>query len=224
MYPDRYKRNFPAISEAEQEILKSKTVSVIGCGGLGGNIIDSLARVGVGCIRVIDCDEFSESNLNRQLLSSEKNLGKRKAKEAAKRIKLINSEVKVKVVDKMLCKENAVKILKGSDIVVDAMDNIEGRFIAADACAELGIYFIHGAISGWCAQASTVAPGSDFLSKIYPRDVKLSPPSVLSFAPGFAAGVQVSETLKVLLGYEDTLENKLFIADLKNDTFNVIDF
>lgn len=224
MYPERYKRNFPSITEEEQELLKTKTVSVIGCGGLGGNLIENLARLGVGCIRVIDCDEFSESNLNRQLLATEKNLGKRKAGEAAKRVRLINSEVKVETADALLCKENAVNILKGSDLVMDAMDNIEGRFIAADACAELGIYFIHGAISGWCAQASTVAPGSGFLDKLYPKGIRLDPPSVLSFAPGFAAGVQTAEAVKVLLGRDDTLENKLFIADLKSDSFNVIEF
>ncbi len=221
---ERYKRNIPSISEEEQEILKTKTVSVVGCGGLGGNLIENLARLGVGCIRVIDCDAFSESNLNRQLLSTEKNLGKRKAKEAAKRVRQINSEVKVKVIDRMMTGENAEKMLKGSDLVLDAMDNIEGRFIAADACEKLGIYFIHGAISGWCAQASTIAPGSGFLDKIYPRNLKAKPPSVLSFAPGFAAGIQTAEALKVLLGKEDTLENKLFIADLKCGSFNVIDF
>lgn len=224
MFPDRYKRNIPSISEEEQEILKTKTVSVVGCGGLGGNLIENLARIGIGTIRVIDCDGFSESNLNRQLLSTEKNLGKRKAREAAKRVRLVNSEVKVKVVDKMLTADNAVKLLKGSDLVLDAMDNIEGRFFAADACEKLGIYFIHGAISGWCAQASTVAPGSGFLEKIYPRDLKAAPPSVLSFAPGFAAGVQTAEAVKVLLGKEDTLENKLFIADLKSCSFHVIEF
>ena len=224
MIQERYKRNFPSIREEEQELLKTKTVSIIGCGGLGGNLIENMARLGVGCIRVIDCDEFSESNLNRQLLSTEKNLGRRKAAEAAKRIRAVNSEVKVKVIDRMLTAENAVKILKGSDLVLDAIDNIEGRFIAADACAALGIYFIHGAISGWCAQASTVAPGSGFLDKIYPRNLKAQAPSVLSFAPGFAAGVQTAEALKVLLGKEDTLENKLFIADLKSCSFQVIEF
>lgn len=220
---ERYVRNFPSISEEEQQILLGKTVSVIGCGGLGGHIIDEIARIGVGCIRVIDCDEFSESNLNRQLLSTEKNVGKRKAKEAAKRIKAVNSSVKVKVIDKALTAENAVSILKGSDIVIDALDNVEGRLIAEDACEKLGLYFIHGAVAGWCGQASTVAPGSGFLEKIYPKDSKLKAPSVLSFGPDLVAAIQAAEAIKVLLGRGDTLEGKLLMADLLNLTFETVE-
>ena len=95
---ERYTRNFPAISPEEQEILKEKTVTVIGCGGLGGYLINGAARLGIGKLRLIDCDVFSESNLNRQLFCTEKNLGKSKAQEAAKAVKIINSEVKAEAI------------------------------------------------------------------------------------------------------------------------------
>jgi len=221
---ERYKRNYPSISEDDQEILKTKCVAVIGCGGLGGHIIDCLARIGIGKLILIDCDNFSESNLNRQLLSTEENLGKPKADEAKKRVKSVNSNIETIVVNQMLNKENAGKILSKADIVIDALDNIEGRLIAEDACEKLNLYFIHGAVSGWCAQASTVAPGSHFLEKLYPQGVKVSPPSVLSFVPDFAASIQVSETIKVLLGKEAELEGKLLLADLSNMSFNIIPF
>ena len=220
---ERYIRNFPAISEEDQQELKNKTVAVVGCGGLGGYLINGLARIGIGKIKLIDCDTFSESNLNRQLLCTEENLGKSKAAEASLAVAKINSNVKTEVYIARLSKDNAKNILEGSDIVMDALDNIEGRLVAEKACEELGIYFIHGAAAGWRSQVSTVAPGSKTLEKIYPQGKKTSPPPVLPFAPGLTANIQLSEALKVLLGRENTLENKLFISDLEHDVFSVID-
>ena len=82
MESERYKRNIPAITKSDQESLKEKSVAVVGCGGLGGFVIEALARLGVGSLRLIDADSFSESNLNRQLYATEKNIGKSKAKAA----------------------------------------------------------------------------------------------------------------------------------------------
>ena len=160
---ERYSRNYPAISEEDQETLKSKTVTVIGCGGLGGYLINGAARLGVGKLRLVDCDVFSESNLNRQLFCNESNLGKSKAKEAAKAVAKINSGIQAEALDSMLTGENAYELLKGSDLVLDALDNIDGRLVAERACAKLGIYMIHGAAAGWLCQAGTIAPGSAFL-------------------------------------------------------------
>ena len=223
MTMDRYARNFPALTPEEQEILKTKTVTVLGCGGLGGYLINGAARLGVGRLRLIDCDVFSESNLNRQLFCTEKNLGKSKAKEAAKAVAAINSEVGAEALDCKMTEENAGELLKGSDLVLDALDNIEGRLIAEHACEELGIYLIHGAAAAWCSQAGTVAPGSRFFEKIYPKEAKLKPPAVLSFAPGFTANVQLSEMLKKLLGREASLEGKLLIADLEQMRINIVE-
>ena len=223
MNDERYSRNFPSISREEQEILSTKTVAVIGCGGLGGYLINGLARIGIGKIKLIDCDTFFESNLNRQLLCTEENLGKSKAAEASLAVAKINSNVKTEVYIARLSKDNAKNILEGSDIVMDALDNIEGRLVAEKACEELGIYLIHGAAAGWRSQVSTVAPGSKTLEKIYPQGKKTSPPPVLPFAPGLTANIQLSEALKVLLGRDNTLENKLFISDLEHDVFSVID-
>ena len=220
---ERYSRNIPAISKEEQEILKNKTVTVIGCGGLGGYLINGAARLGVGKIRLIDCDVFSESNLNRQLFCTEKSLGKSKADEAAKAVALINSEVKAEAINCKVSEENAGVLLKGSDIVLDGFDNIEGRLAAEHACEELGIYFVHGAAAGWYCQASTVAPGKRHLEKIYKQTSKTDPPSVLTFAPGLTANIQLSEMLKVLVGQKPSLEGKLLIADLQHMTFNTVE-
>ena len=220
---ERYSRNYPAVSEEEQALLKTKTVCVIGCGGLGGYVINALARIGVGKLILIDCDVFSESNLNRQLINREDNLGKGKAEEAAFFVKSINSEVETVSFHQMLTEDNAEDLLDGADVVVDALDNIKGRLTAERACEKLGLYFVHGAAAGWRSQVSVIAPGSRSLEKIFPAGLKAKPPAVLPFAPGFTASVQVSETLKLLLGREDTLEGKLFMADLQHMTFATVE-
>ena len=220
---ERYSRNLPSISREEQEALKNKTVTVIGCGGLGGYLINGAARLGVGRLRLIDCDTFSVSNLNRQLFCTENALGKNKADEAAKAVAAINSEVKTEVFGCRLTEENALKLLETSDLVLDGLDNIEGRLAAERACEELGIYFIHGAAAGWYCQASSVAPGSRSIEKIYKKTEKTDPPSVPVFAPGLTANIQLSEMLKLLLWKKASLDGKLLIADLLHMTFNTVE-
>lgn len=91
----RYVRNVPALSEAECELLRRKRVLVVGCGGLGGHLIDMLARIGIGSLRVVDGDAFEPSNLNRQLLSEVSLLGVGKAQTAAERVRRVNPNVAV---------------------------------------------------------------------------------------------------------------------------------
>ena len=132
---ERYSRNIPAVSEEDMRKLKSSRAFVAGCGGLGGFIIEYLARMGVGAITVVDGDEFSESNLNRQLLSKVSNMGVNKALTAAERIKDINPDVSVRAVPEFLTKENAASLLADADVVMDALDNVSSRHILEDAAA-----------------------------------------------------------------------------------------
>ena len=157
----RYARNIPALSEEECLLLRQKRVIVVGCGGLGGHIIDQLARIGIGFLRVVDGDVFEETNLNRQLLSEVSLLGAGKATAAADRVHRVNPQVQVDAVAEFLTKENAPQLLTDCDIVVDALDNIPSRKLLAAACAEAGIPYIYGAISGWVAQAAVSLPGDD---------------------------------------------------------------
>ena len=104
----RYTRNISTITEEENEKLRDFKVCVIGCGGIGGYVIEMLARIGIGYLTVVDMDVFEESNLNRQILSSEKNLGNSKAIEAKKRINAINSDVHVNVIQSPFNEENGL--------------------------------------------------------------------------------------------------------------------
>ena len=162
---NRYARNIGTISLEENEILKKSKVCVVGCGGLGGYIIEMLARMGLGEITVVDNDVFDETNLNRQTLADEKNIGQKKAFIAKLKMEKINSGVKINAIVEFLDRSNAEKILKNHNVIVDALDNIPSRFVLQDACSLLDIPMVHGAIGGWYGQVSTIYPEDKTLNK-----------------------------------------------------------
>ena len=129
----RYERNFPALTESECLLLRQKRVLVVGCGGLGGHIIDQLCRIGIGSLKVADGDVFEESNLNRQLLSSVQLLGQSKAQAAAEHIARVNPSVQVEAVAEYMTRDNVHALIAGCDAVIDALDNVDGRRILAAA-------------------------------------------------------------------------------------------
>jgi len=196
----RYERNIPALTEVECLALQGKRVLVVGCGGLGGHIIDMLSRIGVGALRVVDGDVFEETNLNRQLLSQVPLLGVSKAKAAAQHIARVNPDVQVEALDCFLTADNAAALTTGCDIAVDALDNVASRKVLAAACGQAGIPYVFGAIQGWVAQAAVSMPGDALVEKLFPDDVIIRDKSVLSFTPAMCAAMQVSLCVKLLTG------------------------
>ena len=155
----RYLRNFDALTEEEFRALRAGRVLVVGCGGLGGHLIELLARLGVGSLTVVDGDVFEETNLNRQLLSTEALLGCSKAQAAADRVRAVNSQVSVHPVCQFLTPGNADSLVAGHDLVMDALDNTEARKVLSAACSAAGVPMVHGAICGWYAQVGHDPPG-----------------------------------------------------------------
>ena len=196
----RYSRNIPALSEAECAALRNKSVAVIGCGGLGGYLIEYLARIGVGSIRCVDGDVFDETNLNRQILSTTALLGKSKAEAAKARVQAINPDVQVQAYPVFLDAANARELIAGCDAVLDALDNISARKILAQACNAENIPYVYGAIAGWVAQAAVCMPGEDLIQKLYPEDAVIKDKSVLSFTPALCASMQAALCVKLLAG------------------------
>ena len=217
----RYERNIPALSEKECEILLGKRVLVVGCGGLGGHLIDLLARIGVGFLRVVDGDVFEPSNLNRQLLSEVPLLGVSKARAAAARVSRVNPEITVEAVDSFLTEKNARRLLLSCDVVLDGLDNIESRRILAEECQRAGIPYIYGAVNGWVAQAAISMPGDHLVEKLYPEGSVLKNKSVLSFTPALCASMQVALCVKLLTG-RPVETGKLYYFDLLNQEFESI--
>ena len=221
----RYDRNIGTITYEEQQLLASKSVCVVGCGGLGGGVIENLARMGVGRLTVIDDDFFDETNLNRQVLSNEDNIGHAKAVEARLQMKIINSQVQVDSIQAMLDKDNARGFIYGHDVVVDALDSVEARLVLEDVCNAEGIPFVHGAIDGWHGQVAVVMPGMLLLHEVYGDDSETPSPKASnpSFTPAVVSAIEAAETIKVLLG-KDCLAGKLLTIDLLNHEYEVIEF
>ncbi|MDO5563892.1 MAG: HesA/MoeB/ThiF family protein [Eubacteriales bacterium] len=226
MYKNRYIRN-KILTNEEQKLLKNKTVVVFGCGGLGGYIIEELARIGIGKLIVCDIDIFKESNLNRQILCKENDLGREKALVAKERVSEINSEISIESTSENLFEDvnKLVFIIKKVDVVVDALDSIKNKKELEKVCKECNKILIHGAIGGWQGQASTIFPGDNTISKFYGDNIdiedKLGNPS---FTPAIVASIEVAETIKVLIGKTNRLlSKKMLVIDLENNDFEVIE-
>ena len=217
----RYIRNVPALTEAECALLRIKRVLVAGCGGLGGNLINMLSRLGVGNLRIVDGDVFETTNLNRQLFSEVPILGTNKARAAAERIQRINPDVTVEAVEAFLTEENAEELIRGCDVVLDALDNVDGRRVLSAACKKVGVPLVYGAISGWVAQAAISMPGDGLIEKLYPEDVLIRDKSVLSFTPALCASIQAALCVKLLTG-RSVETGKIYYVDLLNQEFETI--
>jgi len=217
----RYERNIPALTEEECLALQNKRVLVVGCGGLGGHIIDMLTRIGVGSLRMVDGDVFEPSNLNRQLLSEVPLLGINKAKAAADRIARVNPETCVEAVEEFLTESNVWDLITGCDAVLDALDNIPTRKLLAEACAKAGIPYVYGAISGWVAQAAISMPGDGLIEILFPEEIEIRDKSVLSFTPALCSAMQTSLCVKLLTG-RPVAAGTIYYFDLLNQEFEAI--
>lgn len=224
----RYLKNMKTLSEEDMKILFNSKVCVVGCGGLGGYIIEMLGRIGIGYITAIDGDDFDETNLNRQLVSHTGNIGQSKAEEAMKRMKLVNPHITVKPVKEMLNEENALVLLRDHDIIVDALDNISSRRILKHYSSILNIPMVHGAIAGFYGQVSTIYPNDKTFDYIYPSDdnvnkgieIELGNPS---FMPPLVASIEVAEVIKILTKKGNLLRNKALFIDLLSNSFEIVD-
>jgi len=218
--PERYERNLGTTGGLDgQLLLLNSRVAVIGLGGLGGLAVELLARMGVGAIVLIDGDTFSESNLNRQILSTEENLCQKKAEAARDRIARINAAVETTVITEMATGDNLEKMLQGCNLALDCLDNLETRFLLQETCQKLGIPMIHGAIAQFYGQVSTIFPGDQGLKVIYgsfPKgqnkgiERELGNPAA---TPALVAALQVQEAVKVLLKKGEPLRNRLLFVD-----------
>ena len=225
----RYDRNFNTISHEEQEILARSHVAVIGLGGLGGGVCEMLARTGVGTLTLVDGDVFDTTNLNRQLLSREENIGAPKAQEAKERIFSVNSTIQVNAFQAYADETNLYGMIQGADLVVDCLDTIDTRFLLQEKAQKAGLPIVSGAIAGVCGQVTVIFPQDIGYELIYGKKKEARPPGVetltgnISYCALFIASIEVSECIKVLLKKGESLRNKLLIADLWSNSFEVMD-
>lgn len=193
-------------------------VSVIGAGGLGSPALLYLVAAGIGEIRIIDDDEVDISNLQRQILHSEKDVGVKKVDSAAERMSKIDSAVKIKIFKQKLTPQNAIELITGSDVVIDGTDNFAARYALNDACEKLGIPWVFASVLRFEGQVSVFnyQDGPNY------RDLFPQPPppelapncseaGILGSVTGIIGSIQATEAMKILLGIEGILSGKLLI-------------
>jgi molybdopterin/thiamine biosynthesis adenylyltransferase len=167
LYPMMFSRNIGAITQWEQEALAGSSAVVVGCGGIGGIASEMLVRSGIGRITIIDSDSFDISNLNRQLFSQEKLIGKGKAKEAEKRLKSINPNLRIIAVPEQLTETNAAKLISGHDIAVDGLDNALGRVALSRAAKDLSVPYVFGAAEKTKGYSTVFTPHGISFEKMF---------------------------------------------------------
>lgn len=221
--PHRYLRNREIISSQEQLRLAESRVAVVGLGGLGGQVILLLARVGIGHLVAIDYDRFDETNLNRQALSNGNSLGKQKSQVAVDVVNSINPGIEVLPYQGRLEPSNATEILRGSDVVVDALDNVPDRFVLERAIKQLGIPLVHGALAGFEGWVTTIFPDDPGLMRLYGgkqvkgNDVR-RPEAILgvpALAPSIIASLQAMEVIKIILNRGRLFRNLMVHVDME---------
>jgi molybdopterin-synthase adenylyltransferase len=203
----RYERNLliPGIGESGQEKLAKARVCVIGLGGLGSPAAYYLAAAGVGTVGLVDSDVVDVSNLQRQILHTTDRIGMSKAESAELTLNALNPEVRTQAIHLWLSQDNVADVITQFDVVVEATDNFETKFLINDACLEYRKPFATAGILGLSGQALFVAPGeSPCLRCAVPSEPEGVPTTsdmgVLGAVPGILGSLQALETIRYLAG------------------------
>ena len=219
---ERYWRQLQidGIGEEGQERLKAARVVIAGAGGLGSVVSIYLAIAGVGEIRIIDHDTVEMSNLNRQILYGDSDVGQKKAEIALRKLKTLNPDVTVKAVTELITEKNAAELFGDVDAIVDAMDNIPTRYVLNKIAVANRVPLFHGAVRGFEGRATTIIPGKTACLKcIYPRLPQPEITPVIGVAPAVIGSIQATEVIKYFVGIGQLLTNRLLVYDGRSMEF-----
>jgi len=227
---NRYSRHtvLPEIGKKGQKKLSEATVSVVGVGGLGSVIADALVRCGVGEIRIADDDIVEESNLQRQTLYSEDDIGSPKVEVALSKLKKINSNVDIKIQEDRIGPDNIEEFIEGSDIVLDGTDNLETRYTMNDACVKNNIPWIYTAVMGTYGMNMSIIPSeTPCLRCIMPDKAEKdtyetgAEAGILFSIPRTMANIAATEAVKYLV--DKKVREGLLTIDLWTDEYQITD-
>jgi molybdopterin/thiamine biosynthesis adenylyltransferase len=218
----RYDRQImiPGFGEAGQGKLKQTKVVIAGSGGLGSPAAIYLAVAGVGTLRIIDHDKVELSNLNRQVLHWDKDIGRSKVQSAAEKLSQLNGGIKIETIARTINEKNVDTMVAGFDVIIDALDNLPTRFMLNKATIDHGIPFIHGAVYGLEGRAMTIIPGKSACLRCLYQGI---PPQekfpILGTTPAVIGCIQATEAIKLITGIGMPLTNRLLIYDGSNMKF-----
>ena len=214
---ERYQRQImiEGFGAEGQEKLKRAKALIVGTGGLGSPIAMYLTAAGVGTIRIIDHDRVELSNLNRQVLHWDENIGMRKADSAAEKLRKLNPRVKIEAVTETVNEANVSQFVADVDLIVDALDNLPTRYLLNKAAIAKNIPFFHGAVYGFEGRAMTIIPGETACLKCVYRDA-VTPQEkfpVIGVTPAVIGCIQATEAIKYIAGLGKPLTNILLSYD-----------
>ena len=220
---ERYDRQImiPEIGEEGQERLKHAKVLIAGAGGLGSPIAVYLAAAGVGMIRVVDHDVVDISNLNRQILHWDGDVGRGKVDSAFDKLSGLNPGVRVEAVRETIDENTVSRLVEDLDLIVDAMDNLPTRYLLNRVAVERRIPFFHGAVRGFEGRATTIIPGQTAcLMCMYRGPVPEEKFPVIGTAPAVVGAIQATEVIKYITGAGNLLMNRILLYDGLDLTFH----
>lgn len=217
----RYARNRKTLSEEDQLKLSSSCVAIVGCGGLGGYIAEELARIGVGRLVLIDGDHLEVSNLNRQIMSSELNIGQWKVEAARARLLSVNSEVQVEGIRGWFEEEKGPELFREVNLVCDALDSLPTRVALERVCHQMQLPLVFASIAGWFGQIGVSLPGDFSVRRLFGRGAQgvESTWGNPAFTPAVLASLSVVETVKLLIGRQPSLRHAWLQVDLLSMEF-----
>lgn len=213
---ERYRRQMllAEIGEEGQERLKRARVAVAGVGGLGSVISLYLTAAGVGLLRIIDHDELSLSDLNRQILYTERDIGRMKVNVARERLLALNPEVDIEAISDEITTDSVTRLVADCDLIIDGMDNFPARYVLNRVSVQRGAPLFHGAVYGFEGRAMTVIPGkTPCLQCLYRDTVPAEETPVFGTTPAVIGCIQATEVIKYVVGTGDLLLNRLMIYD-----------
>lgn len=221
---ERYRRNLGTLGADGQRKMLSSRIVIVGLGGLGGHVLEQMARTGVAHITGIDPDVFEPANLNRQLLSDVDSMGVSKVDAASRRIRQISPHTRFVGIKKRHI-DATNEVWAEADMVFDCLDSIADRLSLAQICSRAGCTLIHGAIAGWYGQVAVVRPGSNLLPRLYPDtgpglEKELGTPP---FTAAFCAALMVTEGVKAICNIEQTNPDRVTYIDLREGSLSSID-
>jgi len=214
----RYDRQLmiDGFGEEGQRKLKQASVFVAGAGGLGSPAAIYLTAAGVGHIRIVDHDKIDITNLNRQILHWDKDVGRNKIDSAKEKLGSMNPDVRVEAIAETISENNVSKLIADCDLIVDALDNFPTRYLLNKAALEKNIPFCHGAVYGFEGRAMTTLPGKSACFRcLYKQGAPSTLPKfpVIGVTPAIIGCIQATEAIKYLIGIGDLLTNRLLVYD-----------
>jgi molybdopterin/thiamine biosynthesis adenylyltransferase len=226
--PLRYLRNMPSITLKDQITLQTACVAVVGSGGLGGHVIEGLCRLGVGVLHIFDPDSFDETNLNRQVFSAQKTLGKPKVEVMQECCRRINPAVRITAHQIAVNDEKQAGLFADAQVIVDALDTPGDRLALAAIADKCRLPLVHGTVAGFGGRVMLIHPLDGRMEMLYGGQKEaVSAEHLLGtpvLSPALVASFQVMAVLNILLEKNQSKDSRMIYVDMQKPSLDLFEF